>query len=73
MYNKLLDSDHPNVQDSVNCWLPRGSGLREQIAEISAKHPNGFTNSKGGTLNKFKSFSDNLIKLNRMGMNMGLG
>lgn len=73
VYDKLLASEHPNVQDSINYWLPQASGLREQIAEISAKHPSGFTNSRGDTLNKLKSFSDNLIKLNRMGLNMGLG
>lgn len=45
MYNKLLASNHPNVQDSLNCWLPPGSGLRQKIDQISLKHPNGFDTS----------------------------
>ena len=73
MYDKLLASEHPNVQDSINCWLPPGTGLREQIAKISAKHPNGFTDSKGERMNRFKSFSDHLIRMNKMGVDTGLG
>lgn len=54
MYDKLLASNHPNVQDSINCWLPPETGLREQIAEISARHPGGF-NMKGVKMLQFKS------------------
>jgi len=46
VYDKLLTSKKPNVQDSINCWLPPGSGLREEIDRISAKYPLGF---EGGT------------------------
>jgi len=46
VYDKLLASQKPNVQDSINCWLPPGTGLREQIDSISANHPHGF---EGGT------------------------
>jgi hypothetical protein len=42
VYDKLLSSNMPNVQDSLNCWLPPDSGLREKIENISRKHPNGF-------------------------------
>lgn len=42
MYDKLLASKHPNVQDSLNSWLPPNSGLREKIEDISRRHPNGF-------------------------------
>lgn len=42
VYDKLLASRKPNVQDSLNCWLPPGTGLRQQIDEISKKHPRGF-------------------------------
>jgi len=47
VYDKLLASQKPNVQDSIKCWLPPGTGLREQIDAISARHPHGF---EGGTL-----------------------
>jgi len=42
VYDKLLASQKPNVQDSINCWLPPETGLREQIDAISKRHPHGF-------------------------------
>ena len=45
VYDKLLASNMPNVQDSLNCWLPPDSGLREKIEDVSRKHPNGFGQS----------------------------
>lgn len=42
VYDKLLASQKPNVQDSINCWLPPETGLREEIDLISARHPLGF-------------------------------
>lgn len=42
MYDKLLASQRPNVQDSINCWLPPKSGLRAAIDEVSMRHPHGF-------------------------------
>ena len=42
VYNKLLASRKPNVQDSINCWLPPETGLREEIDAISKRHPLGF-------------------------------
>ena len=67
VYDKLLASEHPNVQDSINCWLPPGTGLREQIAEISTKHPNGFTNSNNEKMSELKSFTDKLVHGYRYG------
>ena len=45
VYDKLLASKKPNVQDSINCWLPPETGLREEIDAISARHPLGFEGS----------------------------
>merc|ERR1712216_152793 len=42
VYDKLLASQKANVQDSLNCWLPPETGLREDIDRISARHPLGF-------------------------------
>ncbi len=42
MYDALLASKKANVQDSINCWLPPGTGLREEIDAISARYPLGF-------------------------------
>jgi len=42
VYDKLLASQKPNVQDSLKCWLPPETGLREEIDSISARHPLGF-------------------------------
>jgi len=43
IYDKLLMSDHPNVQESLNTWFPKNSGIREKIEEIYQRHPDGFT------------------------------
>ena len=45
VYDKLLASKKPNVQDSIKCWLPPETGLREEIDKISAQHPLGFEGS----------------------------
>eukprot|EP00550_Attheya_septentrionalis_P000144 CAMPEP_0198287866 /NCGR_PEP_ID=MMETSP1449-20131203/6552_1 /TAXON_ID=420275 /ORGANISM="Attheya septentrionalis, Strain CCMP2084" /LENGTH=792 /DNA_ID=CAMNT_0043985917 /DNA_START=125 /DNA_END=2503 /DNA_ORIENTATION=+ len=42
IYDKLLKSERPNVQNSLDAWLPKDSGVREKIAEIYEKYPNGF-------------------------------
>jgi hypothetical protein len=43
LYDKLLlSTSKPNVQDSVNVWFPKDSGVREKIEAIHKKHPNGF-------------------------------
>jgi len=45
VYDKLLASQLPNVQDSLNCWLPPDTGLRQKIDEVSRRHPHGFSTS----------------------------
>eukprot|EP00986_Skeletonema_menzelii_P006219 scaffold2344_cov149-Skeletonema_menzelii.AAC.4 len=40
LYDKLLASEAPNVQDAMNVWYP--ADVRERIAAISSKHPFGF-------------------------------
>lgn len=45
MYDKLLASQLPNVQDSLDCWLPPDTGLRQKIDEVSRRHPHGFNAS----------------------------
>jgi hypothetical protein len=65
VHGKLLASNHPNVQDSINCWLPPESGLREQIEEISARHPDGFKVKKAKML-QFKSSTLTEIRMNEM-------
>jgi hypothetical protein len=42
LYDKLLKSERPNVQNSLDAWFPKDSGVREKIAEVYKKHPNGF-------------------------------
>ena len=45
VFVELLKSRRPSVQNSVNMWFPRKSGLRERIMEISKRHPQGFRSS----------------------------
>jgi hypothetical protein len=42
VYEQLLSSHRPNVQDSLNVWFPPDSGIRQKIESISTRHPNGF-------------------------------
>ena len=42
IYDALNSSNEANVQDSLNCWYPPGSGIREKIEEIHKKNPKGF-------------------------------
>eukprot|EP00985_Skeletonema_marinoi_P013315 scaffold6578_cov141-Skeletonema_marinoi.AAC.13 len=44
LYDKLLASEAPNVQDAMNVWYP--ADIRERIAAISSKHPSGFSPSE---------------------------
>eukprot|EP00577_Skeletonema_sp_RCC1716_P002534 CAMPEP_0113381314 /NCGR_PEP_ID=MMETSP0013_2-20120614/5229_1 /TAXON_ID=2843 ORGANISM="Skeletonema costatum, Strain 1716" /NCGR_SAMPLE_ID=MMETSP0013_2 /ASSEMBLY_ACC=CAM_ASM_000158 /LENGTH=945 /DNA_ID=CAMNT_0000263719 /DNA_START=15 /DNA_END=2852 /DNA_ORIENTATION=+ /assembly_acc=CAM_ASM_000158 len=44
LYDKLLASEAPNVQDAMNVWYP--TDVRERIAAISSKHPSGFSPSE---------------------------
>jgi hypothetical protein len=52
VYSKLLASNKNNVQDSINCWLPPDTGLREEIESISARHPFGFETRGNRTQNE---------------------
>ena len=45
LYDKLLASEAPNVQDAVNVWYP--ADVQERIAAISSKHPIRFGSSVG--------------------------
>jgi hypothetical protein len=45
LYDKLMASDIKNVQDSMEIWFPRDSGIREKIEEIHKRHPHGFGKS----------------------------
>lgn len=46
LYDRLLSSDKPNVQDSLNIWFPRQLGIRERLESIHAQHPRGFVREK---------------------------
>lgn len=40
VYDKLLSSQKPNVQDSLSIWYPQE--VRSKISEISTLYPEGF-------------------------------
>jgi len=45
LYDKLLASEAPNVQDALNVWYP--ADVRARIAAISSKHPIEYGPSDG--------------------------
>ena len=42
IYDRLLQSSHPNVQGSLQVWFPPDSGIRNTIESVSSAHPDGF-------------------------------
>lgn len=42
LFRELLSSRHSSVQDSLDLWFPRESGLRERILDINLRFPKGF-------------------------------
>jgi hypothetical protein len=45
LYDKLLASEAPNVQDALNVWYP--ADVRARIAAISSKHPIAIVDGNG--------------------------
>ena len=43
IYDAQMASGTDNVQDSLKCWYPPYSGIREKIETIHKIHPEGFT------------------------------
>merc|ERR1712150_38764 len=42
IYDKLMASQRANVQESLQIWYPKETGIREKIEEIYNRYPNGF-------------------------------
>lgn len=42
LFQDLLQSSNPGVQDSLDVWFPPESGLRERIIDINRRFPEGF-------------------------------
>jgi hypothetical protein len=61
LYDKLLASDAPNVQDAMEIWFP--PDVRERIAAISDKHPNGLNSQKAGTKRESEMFTADTAEL----------
>jgi len=57
LYDKLLASEAPNVQDAMNVWYP--ADVRERIATISSKHPTGFYSREAAESVESQSLSTN--------------
>ncbi|OEU23623.1 hypothetical protein FRACYDRAFT_233793 [Fragilariopsis cylindrus CCMP1102] len=58
VYNQLMKSNRPNVQDSLQCWYPRESGIRERIDDVYNQYPNGFKRLETNINdNEFKALS----------------
>eukprot|EP00546_Thalassionema_frauenfeldii_P001752 CAMPEP_0178933968 /NCGR_PEP_ID=MMETSP0786-20121207/23601_1 /TAXON_ID=186022 /ORGANISM="Thalassionema frauenfeldii, Strain CCMP 1798" /LENGTH=627 /DNA_ID=CAMNT_0020611697 /DNA_START=380 /DNA_END=2260 /DNA_ORIENTATION=- len=45
VYDKMMASDDPRTQVSLDTWYPKESGIREQIESICKQHPGGFMSS----------------------------
>ena len=55
VYNKLRASNKPNVQESLDCWFPPETGIREEIDRISMEYPDGWNEDENNTPNLITS------------------
>ena len=61
LYDKLLASDAPNVQDAMGIWFP--PDVRERIAAISDKHPNGLNSEEATSKGESEMFTADTAEL----------
>ena len=61
LYDKLLASDAPNVQDAMGIWFP--PDVRQRIAAISDKHPNGLDSEEAETKRESEMFTADTAEL----------
>ena len=61
LYDKLLASDAPNVQDAMGIWFP--PDVRERIAAISDKHPNGLKSEEAESKQESEMFTADTAEL----------
>jgi len=50
IYQKLLSSNHRNVQESLDVWFPPESGIKSHIERIRKNHPEGFQREQMSTV-----------------------
>ena len=50
IYQKLLSSNHRNVQESLDVWFPPESGIKSHIERICKNHPEGFQREQMSTV-----------------------
>ena len=46
LYEKMVQTDNPNIKASYNIWFPPESGIRDLIHEVQRKHPTGLSFAK---------------------------
>mmetsp|Transcript_18787 Transcript_18787/g.52487 ORF Transcript_18787/g.52487 Transcript_18787/m.52487 type:complete len:837 (+) Transcript_18787:293-2803(+) len=46
VYDELFNSKKPNVKESLDCWFPPNSGIRESIDRIHEMYPHGFERNR---------------------------
>lgn len=63
IYDALLASKSTNVIDSLKCWYPPDSGIREKIDRISQKHPDGFVRLRPDASNESRTTKSGLAVL----------
>ncbi|GFH47816.1 hypothetical protein CTEN210_04292 [Chaetoceros tenuissimus] len=45
VYEKMMASKDSSIQQSLETWYPKASGVRRLIDQVYEKHPNGFMNT----------------------------
>ena len=63
LYEKLLTSNEPNVQESMNTWYPQN--IQQRLQDISTKYPDGFVQHNNTDQTSGVSVDLALLELNR--------
>lgn len=54
LYEKMVQSDNPNIKASYDIWFPPESGIRGMITDVQQEHPAGVSFTKNGDAKKQK-------------------
>jgi hypothetical protein len=65
IWDKLTNSNQPNVQLSINAWYPPGSSLIERIEDVHQKYPEGFNNDQSGREKSTQAWDEAEVNLER--------
>jgi len=65
LWDKLVNSTHPNVQLSISAWYPPESGVRKRIEDVHQKYPKGYQSDLSGRKKGTQAWDEAEIALDK--------